>query len=63
MDDYNFPLVPRPLLERLEKVFKNEVPLFSDTNREVWAKAGEQRVLKLLRDHFNKQNKLSKETP
>ncbi len=52
----NFPSIPPALIERLLELFPNRVPVMSDTDREVWAKVGEQRVLSKLRSEYARQN-------
>lgn len=52
----NFPPVPKDLLDNLTKHFPNQVPEITDVDREVWAKVGEQRVIRFLAKKFEEQN-------
>lgn len=52
------PPIPREILEYLERIFPDKAPDLSDSDREVWAKAGEQRVIRKLRAEFSIQNQL-----
>lgn len=54
----NIPLIPpinRPLLEWLDQAFPEKCPDPKDTEREIWLKAGERRLVMKLRGHYNKQ--------
>lgn len=52
-----FPLVPAPLLERLEVLFPNRAPNPNDSDREIWLKAGRAEVVALLRSEYEEQIK------
>lgn len=51
------PVVPKDLLEYLEKTFPNRVPDIEGSIRHVWAAVGKQAVIAHLRTLFNRQNK------
>lgn len=56
-DPQAFPIVPRPLLERLITLFPLQCADPCDRMREVWMKAGEQRIIRKLQHEYTKQNK------
>ena len=56
-DNQAFPLVPRLLLERLERLFPVQCADPTKRMREVWMQAGEQRIIKKLRHEYNQQTK------
>lgn len=51
-----FPPIPKTLLEELERRFPPSYPDLSKNERELWAKAGEGRVIQFLRTQFDEQN-------
>jgi hypothetical protein len=51
------PVVPKDLLEYLEKCFPNRAPKIDTSVRQVWAAVGRQDVIEHLRFLFNRQNK------
>jgi len=52
-----YPPIPRALLEDLEQRFPPRYPdLKTDSDRDVWAKAGEGRVIQFLRAMYEDQN-------
>lgn len=53
-------MISRGVLEWLERIFPNSVPDIKDTDREIGARIGEQRVLRKLRHEYNTQNALEK---
>lgn len=53
--DHQFPPVPLQLLEALEAQFPNQVPELSDTERQIWAKVGNQQVLRFMRRQFEER--------
>lgn len=50
------PLVDKHLLDSLTEQFPDRVPEMTDVDREVWAKVGEQRVIRFLKRLFEEQN-------
>lgn len=50
------PLIPRGIVEWLEKLFPDCCPDLSDSEREVWAAVGAARVVRRVRSAFNEQN-------
>lgn len=57
-----FPLVPKALLDELIHLFPERCADPTVRMREVWMQAGEQRLLRKLKQHFTQQNKLGRET-
>lgn len=53
----SFPPIPEVLLSELEKLFPPTYPDPKQPAAELWAKAGEGRVIQFLRNKFNEQNK------
>ena len=53
-----FPPIPETLLKELEACFPPAYPDLAKTERELWAKAGEGRVIQFLRATFEEQNKV-----
>lgn len=51
-----FPDIPAALIERLEAQFPDRAPSLEDSDREVWAKAGEARLIRFLRNKFDEQD-------
>lgn len=56
-DNQATPVILKPFLMWLERIFPLKPPNPDDSDREVWMKAGEQRVLTKLRHEYNEQNK------
>jgi len=51
------PVVPRALLEWLIETFPLRSPDPSESSREIWMRAGEQRIIAKLRHEYKEQNK------
>lgn len=49
-------IIEKHLIDALTEQFPNRVPEISDTDREVWAKVGEQRVIDFLKRVYEEQN-------
>lgn len=54
---HSFPPIPEVLLTELEKLFPATYPDLKQPDRELYAKAGEGRVIEFLRRKFDEQNK------
>lgn len=52
----SIPPIPEGLLKELEKRFPPTYPDLSLSERELWAKAGEGRIIQFLRRQYNEQN-------
>jgi hypothetical protein len=50
------PIIDLELLKHLVELFPDQVPNISDSDREVGAKIGEQRVIRYLKNLFEEQN-------
>ena len=57
MDNFKFPLIPKELLEVLEKRFPDVAPELNDSIDTVRHKSGQVSVIRLLRHQFTLQNK------
>lgn len=57
MDNFKFPLIPKELLEVLEKRFPDVAPELYDSIDTVRHKGGQVSVIRLLRHQFTLQNK------
>lgn len=52
----DYPLIPKELMEKLDTQYPEMSPNPKDTERELWMKAGERRVVRKLLIEFNRQN-------
>lgn len=57
--DEHFPLIPKDLLEALEKRFPERCPDIKQGDREIWWMCGERAVIRFLRQKFEEQNETS----
>jgi hypothetical protein len=55
--DPRFPVVPKPLLERLEELFPSECPRLDMGDREIWFRCGQRAVVELLLAEYEQQKK------
>jgi hypothetical protein len=55
MED-DFPPIPKKLVDTLEELLPEKCPTLTMTDREIWFYAGKREVVRILKDHFNKQN-------
>ena len=53
----DLPLIPRQLLEALEKKYPEACPHPEDTDRTIWRNVGRREVIRYLRDQYNRQEK------
>ena len=53
----DFPVIPKDLLEALEKKFPDKCPSINMTDREIWRNVGSVEVVRHLRFIYNEQNK------
>jgi hypothetical protein len=56
MENNKFPLVPKELLEELEKRFPDRLPNWNEPIEQVRFKTGQVNVVRLLRHQFELQN-------
>lgn len=54
--DKPFPAIPADLLDELDRLFPERSAELNWSDREVWLKAGERGVVRLLRARFDEQN-------
>lgn len=56
MQEHPFPHIPKPLLDELDRRYpeRSAEPDWSD--RDVWLRAGERRVVRFLKEQFRRQN-------
>ena len=52
----DFPDLSRRLLERLDELYPDRCPDPNDSERDVWIKAGQRKVVNFLWDVFDEQN-------
>lgn len=50
------PIIELHLLEYLEKVFPDQCPNVSDTDRDIWMNVGSVQVVRHLKDIYEQQN-------
>lgn len=50
------PVVPKPLLEYLQRHYPEQSPRISWTEREIWMKAGQCELVRVLEAIFEEQN-------
>ncbi len=63
MQENNFPLIPKPLLDELNHRYPERYPEMEWSDREVWLKAGERRVVRFLNEMYKRQNENILESP
>lgn len=56
MQDKPFPLIPKILLDELNERYPERSPELEWSDREIWLRAGERRVIRLLNEMFKRQN-------
>jgi len=54
--DKTFPPISRELITALEAAFPDQVPSISDTDRQIWFKAGQVQVVRFLKEKLREQN-------
>ena len=54
--EVEYPSIPKDLLDRLDTQYPEKAPDPKDTEREVWMKAGERRVVRKLLIEFKRQH-------
>lgn len=57
-NDISLPAIPDRLVVALDKKFPHRCPNPKDSEREIWMKAGERRVVDFLIEQFNRQNEV-----
>jgi len=56
MQEEQFPPIPKPLLDELNKRYPERSAELDWSDREVWVRAGERRVIRFLNEMFKRQN-------
>lgn len=57
-EDLKVEAISAQLLDELEELYPNRCADPNDSNREIWMKAGEQRILAFLRDQYELASKI-----
>ena len=52
----DLPDLSRRLLERLDELYPDKCPDPSDSERDIWIKTGQRKVVNFLRDVYDEQN-------
>lgn len=55
-NDESFPIIPKLLLDELNKRYPERSAELDWSDREVWLRAGERRVIRLLNEMYKRQN-------
>lgn len=63
MQEKNFPLIPKPLLDELNQRYPERSAETEWSDREIWLKAGERRVIRFLNEMYRRQNENILESP
>lgn len=56
MQENNFPHIPKPLLDELNLRYPEISAEIEWSDREIWVKSGERRVIRFLNEMFRRQN-------
>jgi hypothetical protein len=62
MNEYTLPFIPQDLLDDLNRRYPERCPEVDWSDRDIWIKAGERRVIRLLNDMFARQQENLLET-
>lgn len=63
MQECNFPLISKPLLDELNQRYPERSAESEWSDREIWLKAGERRVVRFLNEMYKRQNENILESP
>lgn len=63
MQESNFPLIPKPLLDELNERYPERSAEVEWLDREIWLRAGERRVIRFLNEMYKRQTENILETP
>ena len=63
MQEKNFPLIPKPLLDELNERYPERSAETEWSDRDVWLKSGERRVIRFLNEMYKRQNENILESP
>jgi len=56
MQEKNFPIIPKPLLDELNERYPERSAESEWTDRDIWIKSGERRVIRFLNEMYKRQN-------
>lgn len=56
MHEDQFPFIPKPLLDELNQRYPERSAELDWTDREVWVRVGERRVIRFLNEMYKRQN-------
>ncbi len=63
MQEKNFPIIPKPLLDELNERYPERSAESEWTDRDIWIKSGERRVVRFLNEMYKRQNENILESP
>ncbi len=63
MQEHNFPLIPRQLLDELNHRYPERSAEAEWSDREIWLKAGERRVVRFLNEMYRRQSENILDSP
>ena len=49
------PALSKSLIEKLDKLFPDKCPLLTDTDRDIWLKVGQRKVVEFLIQQYDEQ--------
>tara|TARA_B100000287_G_C19982243_1_gene523011 strand:- start:128 stop:448 length:321 start_codon:yes stop_codon:yes gene_type:complete len=56
MQEKNFPIIPKPLLDELNERYPERSAESEWSDRDIWIKSGERRVIRFLNEMYKRQN-------
>lgn len=59
----NLPIIPKELLEALDQMYPERCPDPRADDREIWMAVGRRQVVRVLKEHYDRQNRNILETP
>ena len=62
MNEQTLPFIPQDLLDDLNRRYPERCPEADWSDRDIWLKAGERRVIRFLNEQFKRQNENLLET-
>jgi hypothetical protein len=62
MTEQTLPFIPQDLLDDLNRRYPERCPEVDWSDRDIWLKAGERRVIRFLNEQFKRQNENLLET-
>ena len=52
----DFPPIPKPLMDKLDEMYPERCPESNQSDRDIWIKVGERKVIRKLLAEFKSQN-------